>query len=198
MRSPKQSKIFIVSGPSGSGKTTIIQKALKKRIFREKVLKTVSYTTRSKRRAEKEGKDYFFVTKGRFRALVKKGFFLEWMPVLQHSYGTPRAVVRRAQLQKKHLLLCIDVKGALQIRNEYPARAVLIFILPPSMRELEQRLRARTTETAQELRRRLSLARQEITVAKKYDYCIINDTLSEAVYALECILTAEDLRRSGS
>lgn len=184
-----------MSGPSGSGKTTIIQELLKKRAIEQKFLRTVSYTTRPKRKSEKEGKDYCFVSESRFQSLVKKKFFLEWMPVLQYSYGTPRNVVRWAQHQHKNVLLCIDVKGALQVQKEYPGQAVLIFIMPPSMRVLEQRLRARTTETAHGLWLRLRLARKEITVAKKYDYCIINETLSEAVYALECILMAEEMRR---
>lgn len=195
MKRLKRPKIFIVSGPSGSGKTTIIRELLKKRNFERKFFKTVSYTTRPKRGTEKDGKDYYFVSPSRFQALVKRNFFLEWMPVFRHSYGTPRAAVRQAHRQQKSLLLCIDVKGALRVRQEYPGQAVLIFILPPSIKELEQRLRARTTETAQELQMRLRVARKEITVAKKYDYCIINDTLPEAVYALECILTAEELRR---
>lgn len=190
-RSGFSSKIVIVSGPSGVGKTTIIRRLLQRRAMRTLFLKTVSYTTRKKRYGEKEGRDYFFVTPGTFRRLIRARFFLEWKRVLRHCYGTPRYFIAEAQKQHKHLVLCIDVKGALQVKRKHPFTTVLIFILPPSLKELENRLLRRKSETAQTVRKRLRLAKKEIPIAKKYDYCIINSTLRACVDALEAIMNAQ-------
>jgi len=154
-------------------------------------LKTVSYTTRKKRHGEKEGRDYFFVAPAAFRRLIRRRFFLEWKKVLRHWYGTPRYFMAEARKQHKHLVLCIDVKGALQVKREHPSATVLIFILPPSLKELESRLLRRKSETAQTVRKRLQLAKREITIAKKYDYCIINSALGECVERLEAIMKAK-------
>lgn len=115
--------------------------------------------------------------------------------MLGNFYGTPKYFLSKAEQDKKHLLLCIDVKGALDIRKRYPTNAVLVFIVPPSEEELRHRLLHRTTESRQSLVERLNLARKEIKMAKKYDYCIINDTLKVSVAALEHICLAEEYRR---
>ena len=192
---PFTTKIFIISGPSGSGKTTVIQELLRNEQVRNRICKTISYTTRRPRQGERDGEDYCFVSAGYFKKMIRRGFFLEWKRVLQNYYGTPRSYVAKARKERKHLLLCIDVKGALQVKDDRPKETVLIFIMPPSKTELRRRLKKRTTETPQEIRKRLSLAEKEIKMAKKYDYCIINDTLKSTVSLLEHIYIAEQYRR---
>ncbi|MBM3248584.1 MAG: guanylate kinase [Candidatus Omnitrophica bacterium] len=186
--------VFIVSGPSGSGKTTLCRKLLLTRSAKGKLFKTVSLTTRPKRRTEKTNKDYSFVSEKNFLRLKARGQLLESQKVFGFFYGTPKSFVEEKIKRGKDVLLSIDVKGARVVKKLYP-EACGIFIMPPSGGALKQRLHKRSTESKQSMLRRLKLAKWEIGFAKKYDYVIINDKLAKAVSELETIMVHERLRR---
>ncbi len=187
--------VFIVSGPSGSGKTTLCKKLLLKRSAKGKIVKTISLTTRSKRRGERGNKDYRFVSGGEFLRQRARGQLLESQKVFGFFYGTPKSFVEENIRRGKDALLSIDVKGAAVVKKIYP-EACGIFIMPPSVDALKQRLKKRSTESKESMSRRLKLAKWEMGFAKKYDYVIINDKLSKAVSQLETIIIQERLRRS--
>ena len=184
--------IFILSAPSGAGKTTLIKRLL--RIFADITL-SVSYTTRPPRQGEVAGRDYHFVALNRFVAMRTHGAFAEWAKVHDSFYGTPRAAVERALRRGRDLLLDIDVQGARKIKRQYP-RAVSIFILPPSWRELERRLALRGTDRRETIRNRLANARREIREIMRYDYFVVNRELWQALESLEAVVRAERLRVS--
>lgn len=183
-------RIVILSGPSGSGKTTLHEKLLASRRFRHILVRSISATTRPRRTGERAGRDYLFLTEKMFRYKARAGHFLEWMKVFGNYYGTPHKAVRELLSQGKHVLLCIDVKGAAVVRRKYP-RAVSIFIQPPNVAALKERLRGRQTERGADLKVRLATAREEMREAKLYDHVIINDDLGRAYARLEDILTRE-------
>lgn len=163
-------KMFIISGPSGVGKTTIA-KAVKRRL--PWLQTTVSYTTREERIGKKEDKTMVHVDAETFRDKVNRGEFLEWAMVHGHLYGTDGATVRE-RLKRSHLLLNIDVQGALQIKRKMPDRTVLIFLNAESADELVSRINRRQNMNADELRERLANARKELRLARHYDYVILN------------------------
>ena len=154
----------------------------------------MSVTTRPRRAKEKNRKDYIFVTQDEFLKRRKKGEFLESQTVFKYLYGTSKRFVKKALKEKKNVLLCIDVKGALSVKRLYP-NAVTIFILPPSLKILQKRLTNRLTEDKKELYRRLKLAKKEMSYIKHYDYIVINDDLKKAIKQLESIFIAEYCRR---
>ena len=177
-------KLFVISSPSGGGKNTVIDALLK----RDTDLRyAVSATTRPPRKGEKDGVDYFFWDEERFRRKVEEGAFVEWAEVYGYYYGTLREQVDRHLKEGKHVLLDLDVQGGLRLKQLMP-EAVLIFLLPPSMEVLEERLRRRGTEDAEVLAKRLRIAREEMEVADAYDFQIINDRLEEAVDGLQAII----------
>lgn len=178
-RSLKKGRIVILSGPSGSGKTTLHKSLLEDVLFKNKLVKSISATTRKRRTGEKEGKDYLFLTEEIFARRIRRGYFLEWEKVFDNYYGTPKVQVINLLKKGKYVLLCIDVKGAARISEEFPD-AVKIFIKPPSMKELRKRLENRASETAQTLARRLEVAREELKRAKEYDHVIVNASLDKA------------------
>jgi guanylate kinase len=182
--------IFILSAPSGAGKTTLIKKLLK--LFPDITL-SVSCTTRARRPGETAGRDYHFVTEKHFAALRSRSGFAEWARVHGYFYGTPRAPLERTIAQGRDILLDIDVQGARKIKRQYPD-AVSIFVLPPSRRELEQRLARRGTDRKETIRKRLENARREIREIMRYDYAVENRELRRAVEEAEAIVTAERLR----
>jgi len=184
--------IFILSAPSGAGKTTLVKKLLK--LFPDITL-SVSCTTRGRRPGERPGRDYHFVTEKRFAALRAGAGFAEWARVHGYFYGTPRGPLERTIAQGRDILLDIDVQGARKIKRQYPA-AVSIFVLPPSRRELEQRLARRGTDLKETIRKRLENARREIREIMRYDYVVENRKLRRAVEEAEAIVTAERLRVS--
>ena len=184
--------IFILSAPSGAGKTTLINGL--RSIFPEIEL-AVSWTTRSLRDGEVDGRDYRFVTRRQFDAMRAKGQFAEWAKVHSHRYGTPRRPLDRCVHRGRDILLDIDVQGARKIKRLYPG-AVAIFLLPPSLRELALRLARRGTEGRETMRRRLADARGEIRRVIEYDYCVVNRDVKEAVTALRSIVEAERSRTS--
>ena len=183
--------VLVVSAPSGAGKTTLCRKLLETDPL---ISFSVSHTTRPPRPGETHGKDYFFVDQETFEDMIKKGAFLEWAKVYQHYYGTARDQVEEALAQGRDILLDIDVQGAFQVREKLGRDAVLVFILPPSLEELERRLRRRGTEDEETIRRRLSFAREEIARAKDFDYLVLNDALDEAFKGLLSVLKAERQR----
>lgn len=156
-------------------------------------MKSVSFTTREKRKIEKEGKDYTFLSRETFSKKVKKGELVEWAEVYGDYYGTPKKMFGRALKKKKVLLLVLDVQGGMQIKRKY-RQSVLVFVLPPSLAELKRRLRKRGAETQSQLDLRLKAALKEIKFWPNYDYVVVNKNLGEAVKSIESIISSE-LRR---
>lgn len=179
--------MFVIAAPSGAGKTTLV-KAL---VNRNPNLKfSISYTTREIRETEEHGRDYFFVDETEFLELQKSGELLESAVVFDNLYGTSRSQVEAHLSIGDHVILEIDWQGAQQVRESMPD-CVTIFILPPSRRELEQRLRGRRTDSDSVIARRLSDALGDMSHWEEFDYVIINDKLDEAVDELEAILAGE-------
>lgn len=179
--------LIVISAPSGTGKTTLCHMLLK--TFPDMEF-SVSYTTRKPRLGEINGKDYFFVDRETFERMIEEGDFLEWAEVYGNLYGTSRSQVTKALETGKDILLDIDTQGALQVKKNFP-EAVLIFILPPSLTELERRLRSRGTDDEETIEKRLKIARDEIEKALYYDYLVVNDVLEVAFEKLRSIITAE-------
>ncbi len=177
-------RIIILSGPSGSGKTTLHKKLLLSRKFKGKLVKSISATTRPGRPGERHGRDYLFISEKRFLYKQRAGHFLESQKVFRYYYGTPGKNVREILRKGRHVLLCIDVKGAKIVRRKHP-EAAAIFINPPSLKELRERLEKRSTESRKDLILRLKVAREEQKEARYYDAIIVNDHLQRAYKALE-------------
>ena len=180
-------KIVIISGPSGSGKTTLHKMLLNSPELKGKLVKSISVTTRPMRDGEKHGKDYLFVTLKKFQYKIKAGHFLEWQKVFDNYYGTPKKNVRELLKAGKHVLLCIDVKGARVVHRIFPD-AISIFIKTPSVAILEKRLEKRAQDTHDSKELRLKIAQQELAQAKYYDHRIVNDRLETAYRQLEDIV----------
>jgi len=184
--------VFIISAPSGSGKSTLVNRV---RELVPDLEFSVSYTTRSPRGKEQNGKEYFFVTRPEFEAMIAKGEFLEYADVFGNYYGTAARFLHDAQNSRRDLLLDIDVQGAAQIQAKI-RDAASIFILPPDRRQLERRLRDRGLDPDPVIQRRLAAAAREIENYNKYDYILVNDDLKESVKALQAILLAERFKHS--
>ncbi len=183
-------RIIILSGPSGSGKTTLHQKVLQSPIFKGKLVKSLSATTRCPRIGEKNGRDYLFLSKAEFLSREKNGEFLESMQVFDNFYGTPEDKVEVALRKGKNVLLCIDVKGAAIVSEKCPD-ALKIFIKTPTLKDLKNRLQKRATEDPKSLNLRLKIAKDELKQASRYDYVVVNDTVSRAYRQLAQILRKE-------
>jgi guanylate kinase len=183
-----EAKIFIISAPSGSGKTTLCRKLIrdKKDLFR-----SVSVTTRRPRPAERNGKDYHFITKARFKEMIKDKAFLEYEDNFGNFYGTPREPVDKAIGEGRDVLLSIDVKGAMKVKRAYPDKSALIFILPPSMAVLKRRLHLRMADAKAAMAKRLKIAEREMSYKGRYDYRIVNDNLETAYRKLKGIIREE-------
>jgi guanylate kinase len=179
--------LVVISAPSGTGKTTLTHMLLKEFPNMEF---SVSYTTRPPRPGEVNGKDYFFVDRETFERMIEEGDFLEWAEVYGNLYGTSKSQVLKALNEGKDIILDIDTQGALQVKKNFP-EAVLIFVLPPSLSELERRLRRRGTDDEETIERRLKVAREEIRRAPLYDYIVVNDVLEVAFENLKSIIRAE-------
>ena len=185
-------KLFVISASSGTGKTTLAKELLKKD---RKLVQSISYTTRKPRPKERQGKDYFFVTKKEFKAIKKKKGFLEWANVFGRLYGTPRKEVEAHLKRKRDVLLLIDVQGAKTVKKTKPD-AVFIFLAPPSKEELKRRLIRRGTESRKEIDRRYHVATrelEELNDLKLCDYRIVNREIPVAREVLEAIIRAERL-----
>ena len=181
--------IIIITGPSGTGKTTLL-----KHLSPEEFYFSVSHTTRSPRKGEINGKDYYFVSKEKFLKMIKNDEFLEWVEVFGTYYGTAKSEIEKAFSQNKHLVLDIEVIGATRIRSYFGNSAVFIFVLPPSIEELKKRLEKRGTEDANKIRERIQRSKEEIKFASWFDYIIINDDLKKAKDELFSIIKAEMCR----
>lgn len=180
------SLILIISGPSGAGKTTLLQF-----LPSENFYFSVSHTTRSPRKEEVNGKDYYFVSKEEFLKMIKNDEFLEWVEIFGTYYGTSLKEIDKAILQNKHLVLDIEVIGATRLRNFFGNSAIFIFILPPNLEVLKERLKKRGTEDEIEIEKRINRALEEIKFAGWFDYIIINDELERAKECLFSIINAE-------
>lgn len=173
------SKLIILTAPSGAGKTTIVKHLLT--TFNDLSF-SVSATTRAKRPYEVEGRDYYFVKPERFRELIDEGAFVEWEEVYDDMYyGTLQKEVERIWANGRHIVFDIDVKGALSIKRAYPEKSLAIFVKPPSMEVLEQRLRDRQTENEETFQKRWRRVKEEMSFADKFDEILINDKLEEAL-----------------
>ncbi len=183
--------LFVVSAPSGAGKSTLCNRLIKEV---EGVIFSVSYTTRSPRKGEQDGVHYHFVTEAAFRNMIEKGEFLEWAEVHGNLYGTSIRWVEEKLSEGKDVLLDIDVQGALQLR-EKALEGVYVFILPPSIDALRDRLLKRATDAPDEINKRLENAKKEIPYYEKYDYVIINDILDKAYDELRSVVIASRVRK---
>ncbi len=181
--------IFIISGPSGSGKTTLLVNVLKSRRLKGKVAKSVSWTTRPKRTAERNGRDYFFISRQEFLRRLEAKKILEWTRYLGYYYATPKAFAEEQLAKGRSLVLCLDFKGVTQVRRIYPDRTVAIFVAPPSLGDLRQRIEGRCCKTTkEEIARRLRLAAKESSGSGRYDYYLVNKDLKDAVKELEGVI----------
>jgi len=188
----KSGFIVVITAPSGSGKTTIYKKILSRR---KDLAFSVSFTTRKPREGEQHGVDYFFVDTPTFEEKKNRGEFIEWARVHGKFYGTEKAQIENCINDGKICLLDIDVQGALRILEVFPD-AVSIFIVPPSIEELERRLRKRGTENEEELRLRLLNARNELAYKKFFKYIVVNDKIRYAIEKIEKIIDQEKGRRN--
>ena len=177
-------KLFVISGSSGVGKGTVIKEFLNKH---PEFRLSISCTTRGKREGEVHGVNYFFLSPNEFKECISNNEFLEWAEFSGNHYGTKKAFVEDCLNNGANLILEIDTKGALNVKKIMP-EAELIFIAPPSLEELEARLRGRHTETEEAIQKRLASIKLEIENSKQFDYKVINDTVENAVKELEKIM----------
>lgn len=190
----KRGLIFIVSGPSGSGKTTLLKRLLRNKDLKHKLVRSISLTTRFKRSGEQDKKDYFFISEKQFRQAQKAKNLLEWTKYLGYYYATPRDFIEEQLKEAKNIILCLDLKGALTLKRQYPRNTVTIFVMPPSQETLLHRITKRCHKTKdEEVKQRLKLAQQELQAAGGYDYCLVNKDLNAAVRQLKGIILKEIL-----
>ena len=187
----RKGQLFVISGPSGTGKGTICRELVKD----SNVVFSISMTTRKPREVEVDGRDYHFVTSQRFQEAIDNQELLEHAVNFDNCYGTPKKFVIDAVEEGKDVLLDIDIKGALEVKRNYP-NGIFIFILPPSMAELRKRITGRASEEPDLINVRLAGALKEVTYIDKYDYCVVNDQLEEAVNRVKAIMVAEHSRVS--
>lgn len=193
MSSNSRGLLLVVSSPSGAGKTTLCRRL---RSEFPQLRFSVSYTTRPPRAGETHGVEYFFVDRDAFTAMVARDEFAEYALVHGNNYGTAAALVRESLASGIDLLFDIDFQGGRQLRSRFAGDVVLVFILPPSLGELQRRLQARATDAPEVIERRLRVARDELSHYHEYDYVIVNDDLDRAYEALRSIYLAE-LHRCG-
>ena len=184
-------KLIIISSPSGAGKTTLCKLLIKKM---KNISLSISYTSRSKRLNEKNGKDYFFVTKNKFAKLRKEKFFIETAKNFNNFYGSPFKNIYKSKKNKKHILFDIDWKGARKIRRHYKRDKIIdFFILPPSKTELKRRLIKRGTDNKKEINLRLSYAIEEMNHFDEYKYVLINKNVQKTVDHIKKIIEYNEL-----
>ena len=189
----REARVFVISGPSGGGKTTVVSRL--RRVL-PRVVRSVSVTTRPARAGERQRREYRFVSPARFEELRRSGQLLEWAAVHGARYGTPKAPVLRALSRGRHVILSIDVQGARAVRRAIGRRAVLIFLLPPSLPQLRKRLTQRRTDTPEAIRRRLQTAKQELACAAWYDYVVVNNRLGKTVTDVRRIIEGKGVEAS--
>ena len=189
--------LYIISAPSGSGKSTLVNELRK---FVPGLKFSISYTTRPPRGSEQNGREYYFIAREQFEKMIQEGEFLEYADVFGNYYGTAKSVLEQAAQSGDDVLLDIDVQGERQVKEKIP-QAVSIFVLPPSRKELESRLRKRSlsenVRSEDVIQRRLDRARKEIENYPNYDYILVNDRLEQSVDQLQAIVLAERFKHSG-
>ena len=190
MTTARQGNLFVISAPSGSGKTTLVRRLLD---TLDDVCFSVSFTTRPVRGRERDGIDYHFVPRDVFRTKIEDGEFLEWAEVHGNLYGTSKIVTEQVRASGEDILMDVDVQGAAQVRKAQPD-AITLFVLPPSFKVLEERLRGRRQDSDEVIVGRLEEARHEIHHYKDYDYVLINDSVERTSELLKAIVLAERTR----
>jgi len=186
----RRGNLFVISAPSGSGKTTLVRRLID---TLDDVWFSISFTTRAIRGSEREGIDYHFISEPAFRSKIGEGELLEWAGVHGHLYGTSRAETEKVRAAGKDILLDVDVQGAAQVRESEPD-AVTVFVMPPSFRVLEERLRGRRQDSEKVIEERLREARREIYYYEDYDYVLINDRVEKTLELFKSIVLAERTR----
>lgn len=183
----KKGKIIILSAPSGTGKSTIISRLME--FGRLSLGFSISATSRKPRGEEKDGREYYFLTEEEFERRVVAGEFVEWEEVYAGTrYGTLESEVERVVSSGRNLIMDIDVKGGVNVKRRYGSDALSVFILPPSLEELERRLRGRGTDAEEKIRQRLEKAEYELSYAEKYDVRVVNDDIEAAVAETEALI----------
>ncbi len=190
IKQKKQGQLIVISGPSGAGKDTIVEKVLKKD---KNTWLSVSATSRKIRKGEKEGVNYFFLTKDEFEERIEDGYFLEYAMYADNYYGTPKEEIIKKLDAGLDVILVIEIEGAKKIKELVP-EALFIFIMPPSEKILLKRLSGRQTEDKEKIIKRFNLAYQEMNEVTKYNYVVVNDELDEAVSKVLAIIKAEKCR----
>jgi guanylate kinase len=186
----KEGLLFVLSAPSGAGKTSLCKEVVS---FFPDLWHSVSYTTRPCRPGENDRVDYHFVSKEKFKEMVDTRKFAEWSEIYGDRYGTPINALKEHKSNGIDMILDIDGKGARQLRDSFP-KGIYIFVLPPSWEDLEERLRARMTNTDKEIKKRLKNTKKELQYVFDYDYIVINDNFETAVFELISIIIAERCR----
>ncbi len=192
-RAGRRGLMLVISSPSGAGKTSLSRRLV---ADHAELSLSISCTTRAPRPGEQEGREYYFVPRERFDALIAEDAFLEWAEVHEHRYGSPRAPVMQALAAGRDVLFDIDWQGGMQIAEQAAADVVRVFILPPSMPDLRRRLYARAQDASDVIERRLARSKGEIKRWQAYDYVIVNDDFDRAYADLAHIYHAERLRRA--
>jgi len=184
-------RLFVVSAPSGAGKTTVVERLV---LMTPGLRMSRSYTSRPARPGETDGVDYHFVGRERFEAMIAGDQFLEWAEIFGNLYGTSTVDTERALHEGDDLVLVIDVQGARQVRR-HRLPVVSVFVLPPSYDVLQHRLRGRSKDSEEQMRRRLDVAREEVGAVNEYDYVVVNDEIDACVERIRAIVLAERARR---
>ena len=188
---PHRGQLFVVSAPSGAGKTTVVERLVQ---ITPGLRMSRSYTSRAARLGEADGVDYHVVSRERFEAMIAGDQFLEWAEIFGNRYGTSTVDTERALHEGADLVLVIDVQGARQVRR-HRLPVVSVFVLPPSYEVLQQRLRGRSKDSEDQIRRRLDVAREEVSAVDEYDYVVVNDEIEACVERIRAIVLAERARR---
>ena len=186
----KKGLLIVISGASGTGKGTVCKELLARE---QGIAYSVSATSRAPREGEQDGREYYFRTRTEFETMITEGAFLEYADVYGNYYGTPLAPIEERRTAGEDILLEIDTQGALNVMERCPD-GTFIFLLPPSLEELQRRITGRGTETEESIARRLAAARDEIRLGKRYRYAVLNDTVEAATDRIQTILAAERLR----
>jgi len=183
--------LLVLSGPSGVGKGTVC-KALRGRM--NEIVYSVSATTRQPRAGEIDGVNYFFKSKEEFQKMIEEDQLLEWAEYVGNYYGTPRRFVEETLASGRDVILEIEVQGALQVKEKFP-QGIFLFLAPPDLTELQNRIVGRGTETEESIRNRMAMAKAEIELMDKYDYVVVNDVIDTACEKIRAIITAEHLKK---